>query len=182
MKKNKLVKSLIIGTVSSVLLLTTVYATGTAGSSDDPIVTKSYVDSQVNSIMNLISNNTNNTNNSGSGALANLTDEQQKQIVEQVTSQVLALTNTSSYVPVELKTNQVLLGDEGTEIILRSGSATAYVTTTNGIVNATKGTEIFNGTPVEKNNILIVPRKDGRGVKATSESTWFIVKGAYTIN
>ncbi len=181
MKKNKLIKSLIVGTISSVVLITTVYAAGTAGSTDDPIVTKSYVDSQVSSIMSIISSNANTGGNSNSSNVS-LTEEQRKQIVEQVTSQVLTLTNNSSYVPVELKNNQVLLGGEGTEIILRSGSANAYVTTSNGIVNATKGTELFNNAVVEKNNILIIPREDGRGVRSTSDGTWFIVKGSYTIN
>ncbi len=187
MKKNNLVKSLVIGTISTVLLFTTVYAS-TAGSSDDPIVTKSYVDQQVTSIMNIISNNANSNNSNSSNnsnnttTIADLTDAQKKEIIENVTSQVLTLTNTTSYVPVELKKGQVLLGEEGTEIILRSGSCNAYVTSSNGVVNATNGTELFNNNKVEKNNILIIPRADGRGVKATSDGTWFIVKGSYTIS
>ncbi len=184
MKKNNLIKSIVIGTISTVLLFTTVYAS-TAGSSDDPIVTKSYVDQQVASIMNIISNNTNSNNSNNSNnttTVTDLTDEQKKEIIENVTSQVLTLTTTTSYVPVELKSGQVLLGGEGTEIILRSGSCNAYVTTSNGVVNATNGTELFNNNKVEKNNILIIPRADGRGVKATSDGTWFIVKGSYTIN
>ena len=37
-----------------------------------------------------------------------------------------------------------------------------------------------NGNTIENNNLLIVPRDDGRGVK-TTEDSWFIIKGEYKI-
>ncbi len=215
MKKN-IIKALGIGTLSATLLITTVYATGTAGSSDDPLVTKSYVDTKINNALSGV------TGGSGAGTL---TDEQEKELVETITKQVLAIvevnleskgdeltdetkayidnavvsaindyaedgqidvgtgTGSSSvnYVPVELQNGQVLIGDEGTEIILRSGSAVSYVNSENGIINASNGEEYMEGVNIPKNNMLIVPRNDGRGVRATSNSTWFIVKGGYTI-
>ncbi len=185
MKKNKLVKGLVIAVATTTMLITTVFAS-TAGSSDDPIVTKSYVDSQVASIMEIISQ----TNGNSNGSTGNLSDADKKEIVEEVTEEVLSVinaqgggsgTSAQSYVPVELNKGQVLLGGEGTEIILRSGIAQAYVTTANGIVNATTGQDLTNGQTINKNNILIVPREDGRGIKAVTDSTWVLVKGSYTI-
>ncbi len=191
MKKNKLVKGLIISVATASLLLTTVFAS-TAGSSDDPIVTKSYVDSQVASLMEIISSS--NSGNSGSST-GSLSDADKEKLVEEVTKQVVAIINAQggsgsgtttdttaqSYVPVELQSGQILFGGEGTEIILRSGVAQAYVTTANGIVNATTGQDLTNGQTINKNNILIVPREDGRGIRAVSDSTWVLVKGSYTI-
>lgn len=200
MSKNKFFKIIISGAFVTTLFITTVFASGTAGSSDDPIVTKSYVDSQVSSIMNIIASNSGNGDSSGDIEIT-LSDEDKKELVEEVTSQVLAIleaqgddstttdnpfenveeATSSSYVPVELQNGQVLLGGEGTEIILRSGSCVTYVSGLNGVVNATTGTDMINNQNVSKNNILIVPREDGRGVMATSDGTWFIVKGDYTI-
>ncbi len=216
MKKN-IIKALGISALTATLLITTVYATGTAGSSEDPLVTKSYVDTKISNALS--------SSDLGSGT-GSLTDEQEKDLVEAVTKQVLAIvevnldsketeltdeikdyinavvvssindiaddgqidtdlntgeSSASTYVPVELQNGQVLLGDEGTEIILRSGSAMSYVDAENGIVNASSGTEYMEGVNIPKNNILIVPRNDGRGVRATSNATWFIVKGGYTI-
>ncbi len=188
MKKNKIIKGLILSAITSTILLTTVYA-GTAGSSDDPIVTKSYVDSQINTIMDIISNS--NSGNTGSNTGSNsLSDADKKEIVEEVVAILNAqggntgtgsVTEEQSYVPVELQKGQIMLGGEGTEIIIRSGIAQAYVTTENGIVNATTGQDIANGQTVNKNNILIIPREDGRGIRAVSDSTWVLVKGSYTI-
>lgn len=189
MKKNKLIKSIICTLAVTTLIATTVFA-GVAGSSDDPLVTKSYVDDKVTALTNLITNsgsinNGNNTgNNTGtSTGTSVITDEQKKQIIEETTLQVLALSGTTgTYLPVELKNGQILLGSEGTEIILRSGTAVSYVTGSDGVVNATIGSDLKNNISVPKNNIIIVPRSDGRGVRATADSTWLIVKGSYTIN
>ncbi len=182
MKKKNLIKSLILGTVATTLLITTVYATGTAGSSEDPLVTKSYVDTKISFALSSISN--------GTSGNTSISDTAKKDLIETVTKNVLAIidANTSdsqatsqSYVPVQLQSGEILVGDEGTEIILRSGSALSYVNAANGIINATMGGEYMDGATIPKNNILIVPRNDGRGVRAINGSAWFIVKGGYTI-
>lgn len=192
MKKN-IIKILATGVIGTTLLATTVLGASTAGSSDDPIVTKSYVDTQVSQIMSIISSNAGSTSGSGSTS-SSLSDADKKKLVEEITQQVVAIINATSstgtdstislgtsYEPVELKKGQILLGGEGTEIILRSGVANAFVSTTNGIVNATVGSELMNGQAINKNNIIIVPRADGRGVIANSDGTWLLVKGTYTI-
>lgn len=185
MKKINLTKSFIIGTTASILVATTVFGGGVAGSSDDPIVTKSYVDDKVSALTALInsSNNGNSNGNSTGNSTATLSDDDKKQIIEEVTMQVLTLQGDSgAYIPVELKNGQTLLGGEGSEIILRSGTAVSYVTGSDGLVNATNGSDVKNNISIPKNNILIVPRNDGRGVRATSDGTWLIVKGSYSIN
>ncbi len=198
----------------------------TAGSKEDPLVTKSYVDTKISNALSNI-----NLDGSDVGASFELSSEQEKELVELVTQQVLAIItlntdtkgdelteevkeyiddailsamneiannidiggnnssdntdlvidNSSVYVPVELQNGDILLGDEGTEIILRSGSAVSYVDSQDGIVNVSDGTEYMEGVSIPKNNMLIVPRNDGRGIRATNNSTWLIVKGGYTI-
>ena len=118
-------------------------ASTTPGSSDDPVVTKSYVDQQIAKLQG------------GSGA-------------------------SDSYKPVSLKPGQKLVGNEGTEIILRSGEATAIDNGANGISDITGAKDLMTGNSVEQNHLLLIPRSDGRGIKATTD-IWIMVRGTYTI-
>ncbi|MCL2501347.1 MAG: hypothetical protein FWE90_13580 [Defluviitaleaceae bacterium] len=76
--------------------------------------------------------------------------------------------------------NQTLIIENGTEVILRSGSA-VVVAGPNGLVNMTTGGDILDGQNVGLNNLLIAPRTDGRGIRITSNSAWVMVRGAYTL-
>lgn len=81
---------------------------------------------------------------------------------------------------VELKSGQFIYGEEGTEMILRSGSAYAVSTATGGLANVTAGYDATNDTPVAKNNLYIVPRNDGRGFWASTDCVIMIKGGCYT--
>jgi hypothetical protein len=65
-----------------------------------------------------------------------------------------------------LEPGQVLAGHAGTEFILRSGRATVVDPTGSGIPNLTNGTNLANGGAVPANHLCLVPRADGRGLKA----------------
>lgn len=86
----------------------------------------------------------------------------------------------TSYSPISLTAGQKLIGGEGTEIILRSGEATAIDNGANGISDLTIGTDLMTGSQVVTNHLLLVPRKDGRGITATTD-IWVMVRGTYTI-
>jgi hypothetical protein len=85
-----------------------------------------------------------------------------------------------SFSLVELTEGQRLIGGEGTEIILRSGEATAIDNGFNGVSNLTAGADLMTGNIVELNHLLLVPRADGRGILATTEA-WVMVRGSFTI-
>ena len=85
-----------------------------------------------------------------------------------------------SFKPVLVEVGQTIYGKEGTEIILRSGKGNAVVPGAEGIANITNGLEVKNKNTVNKNQLLIIPRDDGRGIKVT-EKAWFLVKGDYEI-
>ena len=72
-----------------------------------------------------------------------------------------------------------LLGHAGAEIILRSGNAVA-VSGPDGMVNVTAGADLIGGQTVPHNNLLLVPRTDGRGMSFTTDA-WLMVKGGYEI-
>jgi len=85
-----------------------------------------------------------------------------------------------AFTPVELAAGQRLTGAGGTEIILRSGEATAIDNGENGVADLTAGTDLMSGDWVGLNHLLLVPRDDGRGIRALTEG-WVMVRGDYEI-
>lgn len=73
-----------------------------------------------------------------------------------------------------------LVGAEGTELILRSGSAAAVDNGIDGISDLTAGKDLKSGTAIVANHLLLVPRADGRGIYAKTE-LWVMIKGDYTL-
>lgn len=135
----------IVFTIISITVVTVLASQ--AGTTEDPLVAKSYVDDKINSL------------------LETLNDLE---------------VSTSTYTPVYVETGQIVFGDEGTEIILRSGSAKTVIDGVDGLTNITTGENIQNGEKINTNNLIIVPRNDGRGIQAL-ENCWFLIKGNYSI-
>lgn len=147
-------KNLIIGTqvfLASIISMSVIAFATQAGSAEDPLVSKSYVDEE---IKKAIANTNTSTNN----------------------------TTANTFVPVLVEANQTLFGKEGSEIILRSGTCVAVIPEgISEIANITTGLDISNNQSIDINNLLIISRDDGRGIKASVDS-WFLVKGNYVIN
>ncbi len=131
-------KKKILLPVVAVVVITLLACTGvfgdsiTPGSSDDPVVSKSYVDSM------------------------------------------------SVFTPVEVKAGKSVVGGEGCEMILRSGEASAIGNGQNGVSDVTEGKDLLDGYWVFQNHLLLVPRADGRGIRANTD-IWVMVKGVYTV-
>lgn len=86
----------------------------------------------------------------------------------------------TSYSPISLTAGQKLIGGEGTEIILRSGEATAIDNGANGVSDITQGVDVMTGGMIYTNHLLLVPRNDGRGITAVTD-IWVMIRGTYTI-
>ena len=161
-------KKAIIGIIAAgSVILGAVYsmgASGNPGSEADPLVTKSYVDSKLSELSNSSSNSNIDTD----------------AIVSKVLAQVNTKIQSSAgiYTPLNIKEGDVMIAEEGTEIILRSGIAKAHIPGENGISDVTVGKDIYNGENISQNHLLIVPRSDGRGLIASTEC-WILVKGGY---
>ncbi len=67
-----------------------------------------------------------------------------------------------------LEADQVFVGEAGTEFILRSGRATVVDPTGSGIPDLTAGTNLTDGSPVPANHLGLIPRADGRGLRAAT--------------
>lgn len=143
----------LLGVVISVTAIVgTVYAAD-AGSSSDPLVSKSYVDDQIQSVLAKINSSSGNTS---------------------------TVTGGATFTPVEVATGKTIIGGEGTEIILRSGNAQVVLNGNDTITDATTGQALSEGKVLTTNHLTIIPRGDGRGYKVT-HNAWFLVKGSYTI-
>ena len=129
------------------------------GSEQDPVVTLSYVKAQIEELKAYVDSKT-----IGSGGQE-----------EAVTADTIP-----TYEIVNLKSRQKLIGKESTEIILRSGEAEAIDNGVNGISDLTEGKDLLSGDVVNLNHLLIVPRDDGRGIRALTE-IYLMVKGEYEI-
>ena len=92
----------------------------------------------------------------------------------------IAVVSQSVLEIVYLDAGQTLTCKGGTELILRSGSATAIVSDAGGLCDVTAGVDLAQGSAISANHMLLVPRSDGRGAYAKSDCI-FMVRGAYSI-
>lgn len=157
--KDKLKVTLTV-TAITVVLAGSYIAFG-AGDSNDPIISKSYLDETVNNIMTEVDQKIANAGGgSGSGGAA------------------------VTYKVVEVAAGKTVIGHEGTEMILRSGKATAVAPviagSSSGLVDSTAGLDLANGKTVQENHVYIVPRYDQRGFKMSTDG-FLMIKGSYDI-
>ena len=89
---------------------------------------------------------------------------------------------SSQYEVVQLGWGDALYAASACDIMLRSGLAYCIAPDpTQGIADYTAGTEIYNYEYLTKNHMCLIPRGDGRGIIAASESVYIMVRGEYTI-
>ena len=175
------------------------------GDSNDPLITKSYIDSiltpQVEDMIDkavadnksvietylsseitahkaeidkkIASINTGNINISQS-----VVDSIANDVVAQIKNE--GITVGTSWEVVQIPAGKSLVGQVGTEIVPRLGSATVYSTGSVGIVNLTSGGMTNPGAAVTANNLYLVSIAD-RGVTAGKSGATVLVSGSYTI-
>ena len=81
----------------------------------------------------------------------------------------------------ELNIDQTMNCHAGTEFITRRGQAIIVDSTGNGIPDVTGGEDVFASSLAPLNHMLIVPRDDGRGIKAMSPVV-VLYRGYVTVN
>jgi len=155
MKKGNLVFAVIVSAlVIAIGCIAVSFAEGTgAGTSADPVVTKSYVDKQISEL---------------------------KASMETSSSSAAVSQPSATWETVFVEAGKSLIGSQGTEIIVRSGKTTAIDNGVNGLSDLTAGTEPKSGDAVVNNHLLLVPRSDGRGLKVL-EDAWIMILGSYEI-
>lgn len=86
----------------------------------------------------------------------------------------------NTYEVVFVPAGKVILGKQGTEIILRSGVAKAIDSVGGGLQDMTDGVDVIVGETIKKYHLMIIPREDGRGMIAETDCT-LMVRGGYEI-
>ena len=89
----------------------------------------------------------------------------------------------AQYEVLHLIQGDIVLAETPCELILRSGSAKAYLSgNESGIADLTAGIDIKEGEELSANHLLLVPRGgDGRGFIVTSAEVYIMVRGGYDI-
>lgn len=129
----------------------------TPGSVNDPVVTKSYVDSKIAAI--------------GGGGGGKETPDKE------------ADPESSAVKIINIAPGQMLVTKDGAEAVVRAGRAVAYSPDSNGIADVTDGTDIKSGSRVPNNHLILFPR-GGRGLMpepGQKSSLTVMVTGGYEI-
>ncbi|WFA09125.1 hypothetical protein [Tissierella sp. Yu-01] len=121
------------------------------GSESDPLVTLSYVNRSIDQIKTYIDDKLNSNTTSNIG-----------------------------FEVVNVPKGQFLIANAGTEIILRSGTATAVISDLGGLTDVTAGVDLGKDHILPQNHLLIIPRDDGRGAYCKTDAI-FMVRGEYEI-
>lgn len=129
------------------------------GSSEDPLVTYSYI-----------------------------TGTFKRELKAEILSEIETTKGQASgYIVERLSKGQSLYALDACEIILRSGGAVVFVEDEDniqaglGLSDCTGGTELKNGEPIPKQHLLIIPRGDGRGVTVNTDEAYIMVRGLFEV-
>lgn len=160
------------------------------GSSNDPLVTKSYVDSLIEK---LEENFEEYLEEQLEDYLDELKDDDEKEDEGKIENaddlnETLGNEETkanNSYVIKEFPENTKIICYANCELILRSGKATinSFVAadgTENGIQDITDGIDLKEGEDMPINHLLLVPRTDTRGFTTTTP-VFVMIRGEYDI-
>lgn len=140
------------------------------GTADDPVVTKSYVDQQIQKALQ-------------GGTIATQTPTATATPVATAAPPSSPAPSSNEVIIVDVKPGQTLIAGAGAEFIIRAGKAVIYSQDSNGVADLTDGTDLANGLAVPSNHLLSFPR-DGRGITVQEGQTLglvVMVRGSYTL-
>ena len=141
------------------------------GTAADPVVSKSYMDAQIDILKTQISSlqeQIDNLEESGGGGTPSTPDTP------------ATPAEAPKFEVVKVEAGKSVIGSASTEIILRSGKATAIAGKSGGVSDVTEGADLAQDADVTKNHLLIIPVDDGRGIACTSVC-YVMIKGDYTL-
>lgn len=130
------------------------------GTATDPLVTKSYVDEKIAGAVAAEIEKLKESGDWGGGGSGDVSME-----------------------VVKLRQGFKIVGEVGTEFIVRNGKTVVFSNSVNGIPDVTAGKDIQNGELVENNHHLI-NAGEGRGIKPHEDTTgtiFVLVRGEFTL-
>ncbi|HEY8500164.1 MAG TPA: hypothetical protein VIL89_06060 [Clostridia bacterium] len=204
MNKNRRVLFIVIALVCVTATFTAANAASTSaqpGSEFDPLVTKSYVDEQIQKLSQKIGSG---SGRPSTGTSSGSVDEQ---VINNLRTDVSDLTSLiieaymriqslekqnmeliqkveeleQGFTVVEAAKGQKVLLGAGAEVIVRSGETLAISGEFGGLADVTAAKDLTSGMQVTNQHLLISSRKDGRGLQVVSDMAFLLIRGGYTI-
>jgi hypothetical protein len=156
--------------VTAVVSVTTFSAAAEPGSSDDPLVTLSYLnDTYLSAVLTKVD-----------AKIAQRNAALSAQLGQQTGAAASGSGTSAVFSVVTLSSGQTLTGEIGCEVMLRVGTATCVAPSTPGLVDETAGSTLAGGKALTQNHLYMMT-VEGRGVKATAATTKLLVRGGYTV-
>ena len=149
MKKSIVI--LIVAALCLAMSLGVAVFAASAGSENDPLVTKSYLDSVIDDIKKDIG--------SGEGGSS------EYKVLEGLEAGTIVVGGSS--------TEMILRSGAALAYIPSSASG--------GLSDLTSGANLGNGKAISANHLLLFPRDDGRALQVTKNNTYIMVNGDYSI-
>jgi len=206
MNKNRRVLFIVISLICVTATFTAAHAASTSaqpGSEFDPLVTKSYVDEQIQKLSQKIGSGSGSSKPSA-GTSSGSVDEQ---VINNLRTDVSDLTGLiieaymriqslekqnleliqkvealeQGFTVVEAAKGQRILLGAGSEVIVRSGEVLAVSGELGGLADVTAAKDLTEGMQVANQHLLISSRKDGRGLQVVSDVAFLLIRGGYTI-
>ena len=148
-------------------LFTVAYsANASAGGSNDPLVTKSYLDGPfLRQVQTLVDQ---------------AVDARKAELEQAALGQGGGSAVGNVFTVVTLGKGQTLVGDVGCEVMLRIGTATCGTTDSVGLIDTTTGTNLGSGGSLVTNHLYMVTIST-RSVTATSNTVKVLARGPYTV-
>ncbi|AGC69468.1 hypothetical protein Cst_c25110 [Thermoclostridium stercorarium subsp. stercorarium DSM 8532] len=199
-RKRKFYILMALAAILSTVIIAHAATSAQPGSEFDPLVTKSYVDEQIQKLAEKIGSG----KSTGSSKQTGSVDEQ---VIDNLRTDIRDLTNLiidaytkiqslekqnleliqriqaleSGFVVVEATKGQVVVLGAGSEIIVRSGETTAISGMSGGLADVTGAKDLVTGDKVPNQHLLISSRDDGRGVKVVSDKAYMLIRGSYSV-
>ena len=179
--RKKIMMSLTI-LLSVVIIFNIVQAAGSVpGSDSDPLITSSYLDKKIQEIVTTLQNSDKSIETALNQKILQ-TSENLAVIDKKLEnlSKESGQTSSQGFEVINLLSGKKIICEASTEVILRAGKASVVSETSAGLSDVTAGGDIKAGETIVKDHLLIIPRSDGRGVRAET-TVVIMVKGKYEI-
>lgn len=162
----RILRTIISLTMLSAVLLICVAADDLYSSKDDPLISLSYANDVLGPQI--------------------MTEVLKKIDADYVKKSELEPSDQSGYTLLTLSQGQTIMAKGVLEIIPVEGEAEAVITSASnisdgaGIIDTTSGSVVTNGETLSGNHLLVIPKADGRGLRAVSQLQ-ILVRGEYNI-
>lgn len=156
-------KIIIFTLILAIALSAVIYAA--PGDSNDPIVVLSYLNDRIKALVS-------------DYKLDEISILKKK--VDELASKGGSGSSSASLEVVEIYAGDKIIAGAGTELILRGGKAFVIGSELGGISNVTVGKDFASGMEFVPDNLMIVPRDDGRGAY-TNNYAIFMIRGTYEV-